>query len=832
MENTLCNINKKGHFILKTFLIALIFSAIIFIPYMIYDGGYFLYYGDFNVQEIPFYQMIHDAILSGSGQWSSTTDLGSGLVGSYSFYLLGSPFFWITMLFPSKAVPYLIGPLFMLKFACAAVSAYVYLKRYVKNNNSAVIGALIYAFSGFSIYNIFFFHFHEAIIAFPLLLAALDSFMKDKRRGVLALAVFTSCILNYYFFAGQVVFVIIYWMVMVCTKNYKVKLTQMLLLVFEVILGFVATAILLLPSILAVMNNPRLESYPNGWEALAYSKPQKYWYIILSFFFPSDMPAFPNFTKDVDANWASVSGWLPLFSMAGVIAFMQTKKRDWLKKVITILIIMALIPVLNSAFQLFNSSIYYARWFYMFDLMLSLATIRAIENKEANWERAIGFTTCITVGIAVLIGFIPMFTSSKGDETSTFYKLGVEAYPDRYWVYVAMALAGLLLFTLIIKKFKSQARKFAIYTFIGIGLISTISTSYILCTGKTYANDDQDFIIPYALNNGEDLTLDDLDNVRSDFYNSLDNMGMYWQIPTINAFHSVVSSSIMTFYKSIGITRDVASRPDTNLFALRSFLSCKYLFDCAEDDDDFQDDLGNTEMPGWAYLDDENGFHVFENNFYVPMGFMYDSFISESDFEKLHDYDKCLALMKVMVLSDEQIKKYSDITGYGTDYDASATIKAFNYSNDAYFYDCKRRAATACSSFEYTNEGFNAEITNTGDSNLLFFSVPYDSGWTAYVNDSEVEIENVDNGFMAIKVAGNSTISIRFVYKQPGFALGIIITTMCGIIYVIYFLLIVAFNVIKKRKKAKNALTAQHFSENEIQQAFVDVSNDDNKKDN
>jgi hypothetical protein len=59
--------------------------------------GYFLYYGDFNVQQVPFYQMVHDAIRSGEWQWSYTTDLGSSLVGSYTFYLLGSPFFWLSM---------------------------------------------------------------------------------------------------------------------------------------------------------------------------------------------------------------------------------------------------------------------------------------------------------------------------------------------------------------------------------------------------------------------------------------------------------------------------------------------------------------------------------------------------------------------------------------------------------------------------------------------------------------------------------------------------------------------------------------------------------------
>lgn len=33
----------------------------------------------------------------------------------------------------------------------------------------------------------------------------------------------------------------------------------------------------------------------------------------------------------------------------------------------------------------------------------------------------------------------------------------------------------------------------------------------------------------------------------------------------------------MQFYDALGITRDVASRPDLDVYGLRPFLSCKYL---------------------------------------------------------------------------------------------------------------------------------------------------------------------------------------------------------------------------------------------------------------
>ena len=185
---TISALGKPKERALLSFLLPLAAAALLFLPFLIYDKGYFIYYGDFNVQQIPFYQMAHDSVRSGNIFWSWTTDLGANFVGSYSFYLLGSPFFWLTLPFPSAAVPYLMGPLLILKFACSSAAAYALLRRFVRPDY-ALIGGILYAFSGFSIYNVFFNHFHEAIIYFPLMLLGLERFMKDDKRGLFGLMV-------------------------------------------------------------------------------------------------------------------------------------------------------------------------------------------------------------------------------------------------------------------------------------------------------------------------------------------------------------------------------------------------------------------------------------------------------------------------------------------------------------------------------------------------------------------------------------------------------------------------------------------------------------------
>ena len=81
-------------------------------------GGYFHYAGDFNDQQINFYQYANAFVKQG-GTFSWATDLGSGFVNSYSFYLLGSPFFWLTLLVPARFMPWVMVPLLCLKIALA-----------------------------------------------------------------------------------------------------------------------------------------------------------------------------------------------------------------------------------------------------------------------------------------------------------------------------------------------------------------------------------------------------------------------------------------------------------------------------------------------------------------------------------------------------------------------------------------------------------------------------------------------------------------------------------------------------------------------------------------
>ena len=110
---------------------------------MIYTGGYYLYYGDYNSQQIPFYIHAQDFIKNEGLGWDWGTDLGSNFLGSYSFYLLGSPFFWLTVPLPNNLVVFAMPVLLAVKHGVATLTAYAFIRRFVRNKNAALIGGCL-----------------------------------------------------------------------------------------------------------------------------------------------------------------------------------------------------------------------------------------------------------------------------------------------------------------------------------------------------------------------------------------------------------------------------------------------------------------------------------------------------------------------------------------------------------------------------------------------------------------------------------------------------------------------------------------------------------------
>lgn len=763
----------------QTFLLALGIAAIFFLPFIIFDGGYFIYYGDFNVQQIPFYKLAHEAVRSGDLFWNWYTDLGVNFIGSYSFYLLFSPFFWLTLPFPTSWLPFLMAPLLILKTACAALTSYFFLARFVKDKRYAVIGGLLYAFSGWMTFNIFFNHFHEVAVFFPLLLIGMEKLVWDKKKGFFAVAVLINAMVSYWFFIGEVVFVVLYFILRMTDQNFRMRMggIRFLQIAGEAVMGVGCAALVLLPSAMALMGNPRTGSDEllTGWNFWLYWHEQRQPAILQSLFFPPELPARPNFFPDHGAKWSSLSAWLPMLGMVGVLAYFFQRKNDWLKKLLAVCFVFAMIPGLNSLFIMLNNS-YYARWFYMPVLLMSLASIRAVEDCAydlRSFRRAFKWCGLVMLVFTVASGLTPNYN----DDGELVF--GMAADPVMLWFTAAIALIGLALTAIIILNLRQHGR---FLQFLGgaVAMVAIVFSVVYMANGKNTYERSQ-FVINTAIKGREQIFLPEDQFARSDAYDAQDNLLMFWHLPNIQAFHSIVPPSIMEFYPAVGVKRDVGSRPEAEFYALRPLLSVRWLF--------IQSDKEEQEpMPGWVKHSEQVGFNVYENENFIPMGFAYDTYMDREELEEFQTGHRDNVLLKAVVLEEDAIQRNKDIL-------EPLDIERFMASEEALAEDSAARARYTSENFRFDKHGFSAE-THFDQDRFLFFSVPWEGGWSAAINGQPVQIEKANIGFMGIRVPAGDC-ELRFDYMTPGLIEGLIISGGFMLALVVYLLI----GITKRRRE-------------------------------
>ena len=762
-------------------------AAIFFLPFYLLDGGFFHYAGDFNSQQISFYRYMNgfvkgagypDSAFAGASRntFSWATDLGSGVMNAYSFYLYGSPFFWLSVLLPQSWLPYMMVPLLVLKFGVAGGGAYLYLRRYVKNANYAVLGACLYALSGFAVYNVFFNHFVDVVALFPYLLWALDEAIYEDRHGLFAFWVAVNLLNNYFFFVGQVLFLCIYFLCKLSARDFRLTGRKFGHLLWESVLGVAMGCLLLFPAVLSLLQNPRTIDLSSGWGFLTYSKVQQYLAILLSWILPPDSPYLTSVWSEGVIKWTSMTAYLPLCSLAGAMAYWHSHKADSKKRIVAVCAVCALVPVLNSAFYALNSS-YYARWYYMPTLILAAMTVNALEDPDVDLDapaRGIGWIMLATLVFAV----VPV-----RDDTTETWSFGVLKNPGQFFVVLGFGLLGLMLYRVLCSKWRQDSR-FAQRMTAAMLVFACVFTMVHIGIGKFgqwYTDSDLVEQDTNALLLKNDLPEGDY---RIDTYKIHDNIGMWLDKSCLQYFGSTAAPSILSFYPALGVKRDVRSEPEIANYALRGLLSVEYLITTPEKRESFEDEAD----AGWTYLADVDGYALYHNDNYVPMGFTYDYYVTKVTYEASVKTLRSNLLMRALVLEDEDVEKYGK---YLTEL-PDAMLDDLHY--DSYTQDCADRRAHSCSVFQMNNAGFHAEIT-LDKANLVFFSVPYDDGFTAYVNGEKADILQVDEGLMAVLCPAGAS-SIDFVYQAAGLSASRVVTAVAIPVWVVY----VACFVRRKRR--------------------------------
>lgn len=759
--------NHRVRNLLIVILCAFLSALFSFLPYVLRNDLWLTLNTDFNLQQIPFTISLHNAVSEGGiSGWVWNYDLGGSIIQSFSFYELGSPFFWLSMPFPAESFPYLVSALYVLKYVTAAVTAFLYLSRMVKKCRSAAVGAILYAFSGFQAVNLMFYHFHDVVALFPLMLLGIEKVHENpKHKGFFTMAVALNCLVNYFFFVQNVIFCVLYFLFRFGRrKNWRAMLPALFSCLICGIWGICISAVVFLPSLLYIVSSPRA-----GWMPLSpLPSPRFALYALRGMLFPGE--AMSSQSSLFPAEWSSVGCWLPMIGMTLTVAYLRGKKKDRLSGMLILLLILSFSPLLASSFYLFTA--WYYRWWYFLVLMAALASGRVLDCPEEYPVRSGTVFSMISVpALYLVLRFVPGLI----EDNTLVYD------PKKLFIFAVIAFSGVVLTELLRKTRKLDS----VWLLCGVCVFAAISTSL---TVDYYGALENQQTIRRDIRIGTRLEAEDPQYRYAEGYNILTLSG---NAAGTSAFSSTLSGGSMEFdelfdfYHSspnqesvvqtlfevirdegLNIPRIVDRMKSlkanqinvsTNLSlnkssvpGLNALLGAKYHISYSEPD-----------RPVVRKIDagDDASAYVWEDEA-CPIGFAVDRYILKDDLLSLPRDLRGAVLMQAAVIRPDDADQLRGLC-------SQTDGRDIRLENIPEYIAADQEIAVR--DFVRSTSGFSCRSSYTSPA-AVYFAVPYDAGWTARVDDAETGI--IDSGGMMLLTVPEGDHRIVFTYETPGYRAG------------------------------------------------------------
>ena len=576
-----------------------------------------------------------------------------------------------------------------------------------------------------------FYHFHDVVVFFPLLLYSLDKLVLENKKTLFCISIALALFTNYYFFIGEAAFLILYYFVRVFTKSYPFSFRSLGKIIFNGCLGVGIAAIIFLPSIFFVIDNPRVDNVWTIKSMFSYDI-NTYLEIVRALILPSDTMSAHSLLSST--NYKSIELFLPFIGSVLALAYVFKNKKSWCSVLFIVCLLFMFIPILNSSFFAFTNA-YYARWFYMPILIMCLLSIKCLDENVPIKSGLI-----ITLILFGILGLGLCYIYFVLDIKVLYNK-------EAFLVYLIAFFACLIGLYLIMKFTKNKF----LWLMIGIIIYVILRGNYFFYQNKGTFTNDNNYVNKFLTAN-ETLNFNSQD-ARYDFasgcYFNLSYLGNF---PSIRVFNSNINGSNFEFWRAVGIPDGSFRSIYTYLLdeekELRNFLSIKYVISCDKRSKVFDEN--------YTFLKQKDSYYIYENKNSQKMGISYNYYLNTKEFEKLDYAQRREVLNKAIILNEAQIKKYQNL------------LKEYQPNKDDYLNEL------SVNQFSFENGGFTNHIKTNKDT-LILYTVPYDLGWTAKVNNKKVNIEKVDSGLMAIKV-NKGTNDIEFDYTPPGLKIGLIVS--------------------------------------------------------
>lgn len=724
---------------------------------------------DFVTQQIPFIIETKRMFESGSPWWSWNTFYGDNFIGCFSFYTVTSPFVWIACLFPYDKILWGILLALYLKIICTSVFSYIYFKRMQFGDRICCLGALLYTFSSFYICNLFYFHFCEPVMLFPLLLTAIENVIENRQRSYFWLSIvsFFITFINFYFAASTFMMGFIYYMFRAWTLS-RLSFSNVVKTIASQFLGILLSSFILIPTILHNFGGSRASISTSLVAYLGFNSVNgfiiKYIDLALRLFLPMASERPETFFA---SGFSSTQGYIQLFGWLFAIVYC-IRKRNWLSWILLILTICYITPI-GCIFSLFTSTIY-TRWLYGYVLMGILATLYFIKEQQQIKKYQLYLYIAAITGIIVVYCFIQYISSMKsGHEFTLNY---VEVSDIVLWI---INVCFLILYVC-----KPGINKAIIFAAICSILNLAAFTFHHFANNAENEISQRSLYAEYVQSQSQNRLYSDFE-YRTDFESKYTNLPILLNRPGIISFHSVYNKQLIPFREIVdsnSTTPTVFIR--NNREEIAALMSVKEVYISGK-----RNEENDTYDFGLNFREEKGCYKIYDYLYYIPMGFAYDSYVTESELQNSISRDS-INVANIMLQS--LIIEDSDTITLNRYLKHSAI-------NDKLPLDSLSNARKKYTVFDFvgTTKGFTAK-SKFDDDKVIFFSIAADPGFKATIDGQKTEIYKVNLGMSAIIVPSGQHI-ISFTYTPYGYYFGCIISA-CSMI----MLLVLCF---RNRRKIK-----------------------------
>ena len=721
--------------------------------------------------------------------WSFEQGLGQNVFP----FSLSDPTNYILYLLGSEYLPFGLVWVEILKIIISGLLFFLFLKKLKLETHAAYIGGLLYAFSAYMIIGGSWYIFSTLGLYTALMLLSFEMLYSEKKWWLFPISVSLIAAYNFVSLYTCSVFLLLYVMFRLFAddENEFKRLPPLFLgLLLLGMLGVLISAVFSIPNLLQMIDSPRVSGNASLVNDLV-AKPafelgdSNYLVTLLMRTFSSDLlgngSGFKGWGNYLESPMA-YCGLITLLLVPQILCYLKVRQRIVFGTFIGLFIFAELFPWFRKGFWLFQGDYFRDFSLYVsiiFILFSTLALDKILRGQKINlWVLGVSLFTLL------LLLYFPYDLTLHNFFGTTKWKDAID-----HGIQNEIALLLVLIVAILFLSSTEKYRKYVPICLLIISFIELTSFNYYTVNNrdvvsaadiykKTGYNDysveaisfikqqDNEFFRIEKNYSSSPAMLAGFNDSKVQHYFGTSSYNSFNQPNYINflAACGVLNPNIKTETMwAVGIRNKPLLQILTGVryYLFKGDWSPKPTFN------NFYTKIGN--------FDDVT---VLKSKYALPMAVAYDAYILQSDFARLDSIRRQIVLLKAVMIPDgllDDVSAMSRVSGNN--------ISVDSYSPDEIAMDTGKLKSNGFEISSFSNDSIEGKI-NTKIKQLVFFSIPFDSGWKATVNGIDAAIYIVDGGLSAVLIQpGNNFISLRYypIFVEKGLYITLFVLLIFGV---------------------------------------------------